>query len=114
MPQRSPGWIEPLAGAALGSVAGLLCAAAILLPLSQCLIDSGDEDVVLATVLYFKWAAGAGYLTAGVLGAMAGRTLARSGSPAWPAADVAAKLSPADRAGLRRWLEEKESTRPES
>ncbi len=79
--KRSPGWVARLGCSAVGAVLCLLCAAAVLAPLSQYLIDSDDDDVVLATILYFKWAAGACLLASGTLGALAGWVLTRPPRP---------------------------------
>jgi hypothetical protein len=84
MEERFPVWVGRLGCSAVGVVLGLFCAAAVLAPLSQCLIDSDDDAVVLATILYFKWAAGACLLASGTLGAAAGWVLTRPLPPVSP------------------------------
>jgi hypothetical protein len=61
----------------IGIVVGLFCAALVLIPLGQCLIDYDDDDVVLATIHYFKYGAGAFCLVCGVAGALAGKVYIR-------------------------------------
>lgn len=77
-------WAITLIFSGIGVVAGLFCALAILFPLGQTLIDSDDDDVVLATILYFRWAADAFGLACGAAGAaiggIVGRTLAQNDS----------------------------------
>lgn len=80
MEERFPGWVARLGCSAVGAVLCLLCAAAALAALGQCLIDS-DDEVVEAIILYFKWAAGACLLASGTLGAMAGWVLTRPPRP---------------------------------
>lgn len=74
-------WQFTLFWSGFGIFTGLLCATLVLAPVSQCLLDWDDDDVVLATILYFKWAACACYLISGTLGAIAGKALAKSFDP---------------------------------
>jgi hypothetical protein len=66
----------------MGAAAGLLCAWAVLAPFSQCLIDYDDDDVVLYTVRYFRYAAAAVCVICSTVGAVVGREIARFGGPA--------------------------------
>jgi hypothetical protein len=50
-------WFMVLLCSGLGLVMAVLGAWLILIPVGQTLIDSADEDVVLATIRYFKWGA---------------------------------------------------------
>jgi hypothetical protein len=88
MPQRTQEWGLSLGCAGFGIVAGLFCAVLVLFPLGQCLIDSDDDAVVLWTIRYFKWAAGAFCLACCEVGAavgfFAGRALARADAPRQP------------------------------
>jgi hypothetical protein len=70
--------IATLTFSGFGALAGLIGAALILLPMSQCLIDSADEDVVLWTILYFKWAAGALCLLCSAVGAAVGGAMGKA------------------------------------
>jgi hypothetical protein len=73
----SAGVVTSLACAGVGLFYGLICSGFILLPLGQALIDSDNDDVVLWTIRYFRWAAGAFLLGCGVIGAAVGFTMAR-------------------------------------
>jgi hypothetical protein len=56
--QQQPLGLEKIVGLGIGFglTVAILGSVFIFVPLSQCLIDSDNDDVVLLTILYFKWA----------------------------------------------------------
>jgi hypothetical protein len=82
--QRSSGWAATGCLSTFGAIIGLAGAAIVLLPLSQCLIDCEDDDVVLWTIRYFKYAAVLSLLACGIGGAALGYMIARLLSGSWP------------------------------